>query len=523
MQQPIINMNLPAKRWFSSSPTAAPQVNGLERLLCLVAGGLGVLGFAPFGYWPLIVLSLAYVLNRICQKTAAASYKLGFYYGVGLFGCGCYWLYISIHHFGGAPMFLALPLVIMCVLILGCVMGLYSYLLQLFWPGTSHYKLLVIFPSSWILWEAFRSWAFSGFPWLLLGYSQTNSPLAGFAPLVGVYGLSAILCFLIGALVCLFKKPSTNLTRSLLIFSGIALFTGGHFLAKCRWSTPGKHLEASMVQGDIAQSIKWSPSASNHIIQRYANMTAAIKHSKMIIWPEAAIPVMPSFIPGFMQQLQSFAVNNHLSLLAGAPTYNKIKKTYYNSFILLGRTRGQYSKQHLVPFGEYFPLAFITRFFLQAIHIPMSAFTPGSQNQPTLVAQGIPLANAICYEITFPQLSRALIKNRQLIVTVSDDSWFGNSIAPAQHLQMGVMQSILSRRYQLFATNSGITALINAQGKIVKQAPANKPAIVSGRVYSMQNNTPIINYGYTPILALAALLMLAGCLRGTTTKRSKIK
>ena len=510
MKHHTAKINSKSNRWFSHHLSKTAKASVFERLLCFLGGCISVLGFAPFKYWPLIIISLAYVLNCCSNKKPAASYKLGFYYGIGLFGFGCYWLYISLHHFGGAPLYLALPLVAMFVLVLGCIMGLYTYILQVFWPGDSNYKQLIIFPASWILWEALRSWVFSGFPWLLLGYSQTNSLLRGFAPLIGVYGLSALLCYLAGCIVCCFKKSTRNSHKLILIASAIALFIAGYILTTKHWSTKEKYLEASMVQGDISQTIKWSPSESNHIIQRYANMTASIKHSKLIIWPEAAIPIFPSFIPDFMQQLQDFALSNKLSLLVGAPTYNKIKKTYYNSFLLLGKTQGQYSKQHLVPFGEYFPLVFITRFFLQAIHLPMSAFTPGGKNQAALIAQDIPLASYICYEITFPQLALNLVKGRQLIVTVSDDSWFGNSIAPAQHLQMGVMQSIISRRYQLFSTNSGITAIINDQGKILKQAPPSRPAILSGRVYSKIHNTPIVNYGYTPLLCLALLLLIGG-------------
>lgn len=527
-------LNIPGSQYISKNTKASlplssitPRYSFLEHarvthpltwgrlLLALIAGCCMVFAFAPFYLWPLCIILPAVLLHYCSQQTTTGSFKLGFLFGAGWFATSCYWLFISMHHFGGAPWWMAVLLLLLCLIILGVWVGSYYALLHWLWPGQHAFKYLCLYPASWIYWELLRCHTFSGFPWLLLGYSQTNSALSGWAPLAGVYGLSGITCLCAGIIAYLFTSCSKR-CKIIALCAIAVIFISGQLLRRVSWVHPGKSLQTSMVQGNIPQTIKWSAHASNKILDHYAKMTANIQHSRIIVWPEAAIPIFPSYIPVYMKTLAAFAKAEHLSLLVGAPTYHASTNNYYNSMLLLGETHGQYNKQHLVPFGEYYPMPYITHFFMQKLNIPMNSFTAGAATQPALIAQHIAIAAYICYEIAFPNLALDIAKKRQLLVSISDDSWFGDSIASAQHLQMGIMQSILTRRYQLFSTNSGITALIDPYGKIIARAPINQSAVVRGKITAHYGNTPVLSYGYRPLFILAFLLI---CLCFTVRKK----
>ena len=392
-------------------------------IFSLLSGALLPFAFAPFHWYPLAFISPAVLLFIWLRSTPWQALYRGFLFGIGLFGVGASWVYISIHTFGNASTALAGLITALFVLILAvfpATQGLFFTIL--FRRSRTPLTCLLAFPAVWILWECLRTWIFSGFPWLFLGYSQLDSLLRGFTPLFGVYGLSLITTVISGslALLIVYKNCKFKVASLCLI---ILLFGIGAALSTAKWTHPsGKTVSASLVQGNISQTLKWNNAALLNILKIYRDETNQHWNSKIIVWPEAAIPAFPQQVQFYIDLMQKEAQQHGVALILGVPTLNSKTQEYHNSMIVLGNGKGLYSKRKLVPFGEYIPLKNIFSGIMKKFNIPMSGFTPGAANQPPMIAAGIPFSPFICYEIAYPVEIIDSVKNTQLIVVISDDS-----------------------------------------------------------------------------------------------------
>lgn len=490
------------------------KANFIGDFLTLFAGALLPLAFAPLNFFPLAFLSPAILLACWLLVSAKRAFWRGWLFGVGFYGVGISWIYVSLHVYGNASVFFAALTTLLFVISFALYFAVQGYLYNRFFPNNNLCKIILVFPVSWVLFEWIRSWLFTGFPWLLLGYTQINTALRGLAPLFGVFGISLTVTFSAALLVAIFyfRKISLKIVFIILL---VLLWLSSYALSKIHWSKPaGQTIKVSLVQGNIPQELKWQPKQIQNILATYVQLTEKNWDSDIIVWPECAIPIPDTEIKEFLQQLAEQAKQHHATLITGIPVQQEFY--YYNGIITLGNGSGVYLKHHLVPFGEYLPLRAIFEIFKNNVQIPMSDFGRGAKVQPNLIANGIHIAPFICYEIIFPTEVINQLQNAKLLLLVTDDSWFGNSMALPQHLEMGQMRALETGRYLLFDSNSGITAIINAAGEIQSIAPAFTPYVLKDNVQPMTGITPFVFWGNYPIMIVTIALLTIGWFRRKT-------
>ena len=512
---------------------------------------------APFNLWPLGVLSIAGIAALICghaprQPSAKLVFQHSFSYGLGVYAVGASWIFVSIHNYGQASIALSLllitPFIVFLSLLLTIPFVVFSKL-QSTITASAHNKtpyslaitMLLIFPSLWTLSEWFRGWVFSGFPWLYLGYGHTDTWLSGWAPVTGVFGISWITAFCGAWLgltfkLCLRLKVMNAVKKNIVLpLSGglliVALFwLNGAYLQTIAWTQPTGHpLSIGLVQPALPLSLKWDPHQLPAIFAQYRADTKKLLHNDLVIWPESAIPRFQHEVMGYLEPIAAEANDTNTALITGIPTAENLEEDdtnnpnsfysrYYNSVIGLGQASGVYHKQHLVPFGEYVPFEKWLRGTIAFFDLPMSAFNAGPKDQQHITAKGAIIATAICYEIAYSELVRKSANGANLLLTLSNDTWFGKSIGPKQHFQIARMRAIENRKPLIRATNDGISALITADGQIAAIIPSFQRNTLEGTLEPRDGLTPFGQFGSSPILLLSFLLALIGLIQ---TYRSK--
>lgn len=492
---------------------------GTGHLLALAAGALFPLGLAPLSLWPLIPVSLALLVMVLDGQSPGRSFWRAWLYGLGFNGVGVSWVYVSIHYFGHTPLWLSVIATALFVAFLALVLFALPFWLY------SKFKLdrfpLLTFPAIWVLMEWSKTWILSGFPWLWAGYGFIDTPLAGLAPVTGVLGISLVVAVTGVCLYLLLQRD--NLKRWQPIALVLLLWGAGYGLSQQTWTQPDlkKTLKVALLQGNIDQDQKWDPRYRDAILRTYKEMTEQSWNADLILWPEAAYPVFYHEAFNFITNLDIRAREKKVAIVSGVPYFEMKSEEahYYNSIFVIGDGEGLYHKQKLVPFGEYVPLQSLIRGLIPFFNLPMSSFTAGADNQPALEAKGLRFSAYICYEIVYPELVRLNAQNRDFLITISNDAWFGHSWGPIQHFQMARMRALETGKYLLRGTNTGITAVFDPQGRVQGQIPAFQPGILQGLVYGMTGVTPYVKTGYWPILGLALLLLVIGAALGLRPER----
>lgn len=481
--------------------------------LAIIGGAILPLAFAPFGCYLVAEIALVLLLFTWFRASARLAFWYGWLFGVAFFSCGVYWIYISVYRYGHAPAILAILVVALLVAFLALYPALQGYLLNRIYSRHNWQKFLLAFPASLVVFEWIRGWFLSGFPWLFLGYGHIDSWGRGFASIFGVYGVSFLVAHTAGAIFYMFCERNNRRLLVILSLWLILLWSISAGFAKINWTKPsGEPVSVSLIQGNISQERKWDPEELWAILNSYAFLTARNFSSKIIVWPEAAIPIYPEEISLYLKSLAFTARENGTTILSGAPLVER-DNHFYNGIIALGADSGKYYKRQLVPFGEYLPLKFILHWLHNFIIIPMSDFSRGAKKQPDLFAGGILIAPFICYEIAYPRLILDYLPRARLLLTVCDDSWFGESIAAYQHLEIARMRSLEAGRYQLLSTSTGVSAVINHRGEIIARAPSFQVAVLSAKIQNFTGSTPWVIFGQHLWLPLLLL-----CLWGTPRK-----
>ena len=460
-------------------------------LFSLFDGAFLISAFAPFNIDYATFFLLAALLFILMRMTPKQALWIGFLFGVGFFGAGISWIYISIHNYGNASAPLAALITFLFVAFLALFPATLCYVFRKYFSAFSHPKqCLIIFPLLWTIWELIRGSILTGFPWLLIGYTQLKTPLSGLAPIVGVYGLSFITLIISGALVLIAEKKSFKI--HCIALGLILLFFGsGLLLKKHAWTKPiGKPFSVSLIQGNIPQIVKWNPNYAVQTINLYKQLTIENMDHRLIIWPEGAMPIYSNDAALFIKKLGELAKAHESSIIFGIPIQEN--NHAYNGLLLIGDNTGKYLKEHLVPFGEYTPFQSLVKKVTDYFKIPMSDFNAGPDNQAPLTVDHLRIAPFICYEIIFPlRVWKESLKSNVLL-SLSDDSWFGQSLAPWQQFQMAEMRSLETGRPQLVATNTGVTAFISPFGRKTEMAPLEKQAVLTQMVQPMTGETPLM-------------------------------
>jgi apolipoprotein N-acyltransferase len=487
-------------------------------LLALLCGLLTTFSLAPFFVWPLGIAASALLLATLHGQHRRVILWRCWLFGVGLFGSGTSWVYVSIQQHGNAPA----PLATFLVFLFTALLALFTVMMGLLYsiaarPRHRANASGLVFAACWTLCEWLRCWLLTGFPWLFLGNAHLTTPLSGWAPVTGVLGISFVVALTGAALYQAISSRGKG--RWHLALAALALWLCGWALQQSDWVEPaGAPLQVVLIQPNIAQSDKWQAEEFNNILRIYEQLSAPAWGADLVIWPEAAIPRLYQYIPKRIARLDRLAHDNASTLITGIPyrldpagdSASTEQTIYYNSVIALGEGSGAYFKQRLVPFGEYVPLEHWLRGIIGFFDLPMSHMSWGPARQEPINAGPWQLAPFICYEVVYPDMVARDSANAHFIVNVSNDSWFGHSIGPLQHFQIARMRALENGRYLLRGTNNGITAIIDHRGRVLSQAEQFTRTTVSGQAIPMRGQTPFSRLGSLPVISVCLLIVLIG-------------
>lgn len=485
--------------------------------LALIAGAILPFAFAPFAWFPLAVLSPAVLFLSWLDATPKRALWRGALFGVAAFTYGIHWVYISIHDYGhvnvGLALFLTMMLIVVQALFPSAAGFAVRRLLIRARVRTAVPVLVLIMPAAWVLSEWLRGWFLGGFPWLVLGYSQIDGPLAGVAPLLGVYGVSLVVAVTAGLLAYCFigrNLRSRVAALSVILLMWAASEAGRHL----QWTEPsGAPIKVALIQGNIPQDMKWLPAMRQYTVELYADLTRRHWDADVVIWPESAIPAFYSEAADFLDKLAREASATSTELLIGVIYDEPETGRYFNSVLALGQSQGFYHKQHLVPFTEYLPLKTLLSGIVDFMDVPMSDFSAGPKYQSPLTVAGHAAAITICYEDAFGEEMIRQLPRAEFLVNVSNDAWFGESIAPDQHLQIARMRAAEMRRPLLRATNTGITAVITDNGTIRARAKQFVDQVLVDRIQPRKGSTPYVAFGNYPAVTLLFGMLFIGLWR----------
>ena len=511
-------------------------------IVAFVLGAVTAAGFAPFYLFPLPIVTLA-ALFALWHRAAGARQTalIGFAYGLGLFLFGVSWVYVSLHDFGAMPAPLAaLATLLFCALI-ALLPAAAGYAAARF-NVTPAIRLGLLVPALWTLTEWVRGWLFTGFPWLAAGYSQVPlSPLAGYAPVLGIYGVTLATAVTAGLLVTLWLRWTTNDERGTMnaerksvlapsswqfivhrsSFIVLVIWLTGWVLSQITWTEAvGAPVTVSLLQGNVAQDLKWREDRVRPTLDAYRKLVESSR-SRLIILPETALPLFLDQVPqDYLSMLAARARRNDGDILVGVPE-RLPSGDYFNSVVSYGSAPIQsYRKSHLVPFGEFIPLRPVLGWIVSVLAIPLQDFSRGADDQRPLAVAGQRVAVNICYEDAFGEAIIRQLPEATLLVNVSNVAWFGRSIAPQQHLQISQARALETGRYMLRATNTGVTAAINPRGEVVANAPEFTAATVTHSVQGYSGSTPYVRWGNYAVLVLCLTLIAIARWTGSRSARS---
>ncbi|MBL7004082.1 MAG: apolipoprotein N-acyltransferase [Gammaproteobacteria bacterium] len=451
------------------------------------------LAFAPFEYWILSIISVAgLILLWQQQQSSKYLFTTGFFFGLGYFGVGISWVYFSLHDFGNAHPIVAAGITVLLILwqsLYIALLGLaYAKLLTKF----SKSSALLILPVLWFSMEWLKGIVMTGFPWLSLGYSHVSSPLSPWGSWIGAYAISS-LSVLYSAAVAVLLTRQLKQNKWLLVLASVLVVLTAVITNIEQTSAQEKSLKITQIQGNIAQEIKWQRNKRQHILDVYWDKTNQHWDSDLIVWPETAIPGRSELIEeSVLLPMSMLATEKQTNILFGVLVSDLAKSQYYNSMLMVGENQGMYHKRHLVPFGEYMPFRNILDFLNQYISIPMSDMQSGENQQPLMSVANVKLGVSICYEDVFSRDINQDLPEANILINTSNDAWFGDSLAPHQHLQIAQMRAIETGRPMVRSTNTGISAFINHKGAILKQTQQFQVETLTANVTGRTGQTAFV-------------------------------
>ncbi len=489
---------------------AALSLRDTYLLRSFFAGLLIPCGFAPFHLPGLAILGMALFFSQLRQQTLKQSIAIGFFFGFGFLGLGVSWIYVSIHEYGHLNAILSALVTLLFIIYLACYPALVALVYHKLAKKRSLLFTCVLFSALWCLGEYLRATTMGGFPWLLLGFGQIDTPLKYLLPIFGVFGVGFITC-----LCATLLAASTQLkgsVRYLWLFAFIALLIAPSLLKNKAWSTiSSTPVSVAIIQPNLSIRDKWDEPLFWQLLQRYEDaLGQLIGKKQLIVMPESAIPLPANYISDFIDTIDQKAKRMGSAVLLGMPRPTPANENaYYNTLTTLGSADGSYFKQQLVPFGEFIP-EFMLR-ITNWLSIPVANMKPGKANQPLIRVQNHPVASLICYELAYPQLLRKQLPNAEWIVSISDDGWFGHSLAMYQQLQMAQVLSIQTGRFQVVANKDGLSSVIDTHGDLTASLPVFTSGILETTLYPATGASPWVYLGDLPILLVCLFVLFIAC------------
>ncbi len=507
------------------------QLHIAWRLLIAGAAGAAIpLTLAPYEFWPLSFLSLGLLAVLTQGQNTRHCGLLGFGFGLGLYGVGASWVYVSIHQFGSTSMILSLLMTAAFVAGLALCFAL-PFFAYGRWLSRNTLATLLLFPVVYVLGEWMRSWFLTGFPWLYLGYAHLFSPLAGWAPILGVFGLSFMVALTSSTLAETLNKSAPTRARMITSVLVVLIWGSGALLKRVEWTQiDPQPITIGMAQANIPQELKWEPSFVGETFRIFHSLSDDLWQKDWVIWPEAAIPLLYNDAKGDLDSLDVQAQKTNTVFITGILYDDWSKVTddnwesirYYNSLVALGLGSGVSYKTRLVPFGEYVPMEHWLRGLINFFDLPTSIIHPGPAYTDGLNANGVRIASTICYEIVYPDLVAERAEKADILLTVSNDAWFGLSIGPIQHFEMAQMRALETGRYLIRATNNGLSGIVDNRGRILVQGGRYTRESISGTVHTTKGSTPFVKFRSYPILLICVLLLAGAILNQRRKQQSKV-
>lgn len=496
--------------------------------LAFFGGLLLPLSFAPYSIWPLGLLALGILTLSLIERSASDYFKISICFGLGMFGAGASWVYVSIHDFGFTGVPLAVVMTTIFVVFLSSVFSLpYLIFRRCIHPNPTW--LPASLAAVWVLGEWLRSWLFTGFPWLYVGYAHIDTPLAGFAPLGGVFTLSFIASVSASVIVCfiysLLKAEINRVQSYLQICLIVILWAGGFALSKIEWTEKNiANQSVTTLQPNVSLFKKWDPFYHPEILFELRQSADEYQNADIQVWPEAAIPSVYNESKIFIDEINTNFANTNI--FTGVLFDEDESREVYNSITGLGAAKGIYFKQKLVPFGEYVPFEDQLRGLINFFDLPNSVIRKGPYRPNALTAKTrsgyeYHVSPFICYEVVYPDFVRQNAAQSELMITISNDAWFGDSAGPHQHFDMARMRALENGKYLIRATNTGISAIIDHQGKIQSIEEQFIRGAVSGYVELRNGFTPFTRLGSWPIIFLCLTLIVINGLYHIRNERRK--
>jgi apolipoprotein N-acyltransferase len=474
----------------------------MKPLLALACGALVPLSLAPFGWWPLGLVAVGGWF-ALLQSSDRGGLLLGWLFGVGKYAAGVSWIYVSINVYGNAPPPLAAFLVALFAGGLALFPMVNAWVFQRLRTKGAPLVNAWLFACLFVAFEWLLTWFLTGFPWLYPAYGHVETVLGGLAPAGGVMlvslGLAGSACSVAAAHQCARRLP--------VLTAALAPWVVGAVLGAVSWVEPGAVRTVALVQGNVDQAVKWLPENRRPIIDRYRGLSEDHWGVDVMVWPEAAITVMAHDAGEVLGDLEREGERSGTAVVLGLPAVERLaddRIVLRNTAIALGDGSGRYVKRRLVPFGEYVPLEGWLRGLIEFFDLPMSRAAPGDWRQPLLRVGQEQAALAICYEIVYPDLVRAQAVGADVLVTISNDTWFGASIGPLQHLQMARMRALENGRWLLRGTNNGVTAIVDHRGRLAARLPQFEAGVLRGEYRLVAGRTPYNRHGDGPVLVLVA-------------------
>jgi len=442
----------------------------------------------------------------------SGGFLCGYLFGLGKYGVGASWIYVSIHVYGNAPPLLAGFLVVLFVAGLALLPAFFGWLISRFFKGAAPLVWALAFALLWTLHEWVHMWVLSGFPWLLLGLTQLGTPIEAFAPLAGVLLTTFASALSVAALVSALLQSQARTACVALV---IAPWVLGLALWRIEWTEQDETIRIALAQGSVPQEIKWQPEHLAFSLDTYDSLMDAAWDADLIILPEAAIPQSSQAAGDYLATIEARALASDTSVIVGIPQVVRDNRdddarwVFQNTAQGFGLAEGVYAKRHLVPFGEYVPLESVLRGMIDFFDLPMSHSKPGAIEQAPLrithQGESVDVAIAICYEIAYPNLVSSAAAHPGLLVTISNDAWFGRSIGPWQHFEIARMRALEQGRYLARATNNGVTGVIAPDGRILSLLEQDAREVLRAEVGLMRGATPFKRFDHTWLIVLMSL------------------
>ncbi len=497
----------------------------LTALFSAALGVLNTLAFFNDNAWPLQIAVLAALFALVMRTPSAArGARAGFAFGLGWFLCGISWLFISMHTYGLLPAWFAA----LCTFGFCCYLSLYpalamSLFAALLQRGMPAGRALLLAPLLFTLSELLRSVVLTGFPWLATGYAEVGGPLAGFAPIAGVFGVTLASAGCAASVTALGMRRTQSRLRPVALACLVALIAGGFACSHIDFThASGATVRVRLLQGNVAQAMKFDRAELQRTIALYFGLIERAP-ADLIVLPETALPIFFNDIDSnVIERLHHDAVTLDASIAVGVPIADGPTR-YTNSVVVFSKTEtrlSRYDKSHLVPFGEFVPRGF--HWFVHMMQIPLGDFTAGEPDQPPVALSSQAIGFDICYEDLFGAQIARQARNSTMLVNLSNVAWFGDSLALPEHLQIARMRAIETGRPMLRATNTGMTAAIDARGQVIGVLAPFTAGELTIDIQPMAGETPysqLLDWPLWILCAMGAVLSFAFLVRANRARR----